>query len=192
MVANLPKAFYPETLRAISIAGPYAYEIAAIGYKPSEDRTWPTKFRGMVLLHVSRSKEYGEPQSPDMTSAIIGAAELYDCTPNPVYAGFFDHQMRYPVLFKQYVPNVSGARNYWLPKTPEHQAAFSQAWAQIPKSKFYIERQGDRVQIASQKTDQRFEVLAETVWDELAPRVQNGKIELAKAEFARLYRQRQI
>ncbi|WP_204138245.1 hypothetical protein [Halomicronema sp. CCY15110] len=89
--------FFPETLRALSIAGPYAYEIA-IGYKPSEGRSWKTSFRGLVLLHVSRSQEYGPSQSPDMVSAIIGATEMYDCQPNLTYAGYFDHFMRYPVL----------------------------------------------------------------------------------------------
>lgn len=180
---------FPDTLRAISIAGPFAYEIV-IGEKRSECRTWPTKFRGLVLLHVSQSKEYGDPQSPDMVSAIIGAAELYNCTPDLFRPGLFDHHMRYPILFKEYINNVSGNRNYWRPKTPEHYVAFSRAWAQIPKSEFCIERQGKIIRITSQKTDQAFEVLDQGVWEELAPRIRDGKIELAKAEYARFYRQR--
>jgi hypothetical protein len=183
-------ASFPNMLRAISIAGPFAYEIA-IGYKTSEYLSWPTKFRGLVLLHVSQSKEYGEPQSPDMVSSIIGAAELYDCTPDSYNSDYFAHHMRYPILFKDYVRNVSGNRNYWRPKTPAHELAFSQAWAQIPKSEFGIERQGNIIRIASQKTDQTFEVLDKGVWEEFAPRIRYGKIELAKAEYARLYRQRQ-
>ncbi|MBD2112542.1 MULTISPECIES: hypothetical protein [Cyanophyceae] len=181
---------FPDTLRAISIAGPFAYEIA-IGEKRSECRTWPTKFRGLVLLHVSQSKEYGDPQSPDMVSAIIGAAELYNCTPDPFRPGYFDHHMRYPILFEEYIRNVSGNRNYWHPKTSDHELAFSRAWAQIPKSEFCIERQGNIIRIASQKTDQTFDVLAQGIWEEFAPRIQDSKILLTKAEFARLYHQRQ-
>lgn len=181
---------FPDTLRAISIAGPFAYDIA-VGVKRSEGRTWPTKFRGLVLLHVSQSKEYGDPQSPDMVSAIIGAAELYDCTPNLFYPGSFDHYMRYPILFDHYVAQVSGNRNYWRPKTPAHIEAFSQAWAQIPKSEVAIDRTGDIIRIASQKSGQVFEVIDNGLWQELSPRIRDGKIALAKAEFARLYHQRQ-
>ena len=61
---------FPDTLRALSIARPYAYLIA-IGEKHSEGRTWKTNFRSIVLLHVSTTREYGEPQRKDMMSAII-------------------------------------------------------------------------------------------------------------------------
>ncbi len=121
---------FPDTLRALSIAGPYAYEIA-IGEKESEGRSWKTNFRGVVLLHVSTGREYGEPQSRDMISAIIGAAEVYDCTPNEDYEGYFAHWMQNPVLFRKYIPNVSGARNYWKPSTDAHIRAFNRAVAQI-------------------------------------------------------------
>lgn len=101
-MTTMPVASFPNTLRAISIAGPFAYEIA-VGEKLSECRTWPIKLRGLVLLHVSQSKEYGDPPSSDMISAIIGAAELYDCTPDPLRPGIFNHHMRYPILFKEYI-----------------------------------------------------------------------------------------
>lgn len=121
---------FPDTLRALSIAGPYAYLIAT-GEKYSEGRSWKTNFRGVVLLHVSTGREYGEPQSKDMISAIIGAAELYDCTPNEEYEGYYDHWMQNPVLFKSFIPGVAGARNYWKPRTSEHIKAFNLAWEQI-------------------------------------------------------------
>jgi hypothetical protein len=53
-----PEATYPDTLRAISIAGPFAYLIA-IGEKPAEYRSWKTSFRGPVLLHVSLGARVG-------------------------------------------------------------------------------------------------------------------------------------
>ncbi len=128
---------FPETLRALSIAGPYAYDIA-IGEKPAEGRTWNTNFRGIVLLHVSTGKGFGEPQSKDMISAIIGAAELYDCTPNECHESYYDHWMQNPVLFKKFIPGVSGTRNYWKPKTPAHIKAFNLAWEQIQEQAPYL------------------------------------------------------
>ena len=128
---------FPDTLRALSIAGPYAYRIAR-GEKPSEGRRWKTNFRGIVLLHISTGKKYGEPQSKDMVSAIIGAAELYDCTPNKEYHGYYDHWMQTPVLFKQLISNVVGARNYWKPKTSIHTKAFNLAWKQIQEQAPYL------------------------------------------------------
>lgn len=131
------QAKFPDTLRALSIAGPYAYQIA-IGEKSSEGRRWKTSFRGIVLLHVSTGKEYREPQSKDMVSAIIGAAELYDCTPNEEYDGYYDHCMDNPVLFKKFIPNVVGARNYWKPRSLAHNKAFNFAWEQIQEQAPYL------------------------------------------------------
>ena len=129
-MATQPK--FPDTLRALSIAGPYAYLIAT-GKKYSEGRSWKTNFRGVVLLHVSTGREYGEPQTKDMISAIIGAADLYDCTPNEEYEGCYDHWMRKPVLFNKFIPGVAGARNYWQPRTSVHIEAFNLAWQQIQR-----------------------------------------------------------
>ena len=128
---------FPDTLRALSIAGPYAYRIAT-GEKSSEGRRWKTNFRGLVLLHVSTGKEYGEPQSKDMVSAIIGAAQLYDCTPNEEYDGYYEHWMQTPVLFKKLISNVVGACNYWKPKTSLHTKAFNLAWQQIHEQAPYL------------------------------------------------------
>lgn len=43
---------------ALSVRQPWAWLIAH-GYKPIENRTWPTKFRGRVLIHagVTMTKE---------------------------------------------------------------------------------------------------------------------------------------
>ncbi|WP_009630468.1 hypothetical protein [Synechocystis sp. PCC 7509] len=128
---------FPDNLRALSIAGPYAYLIA-IGRKPSEGRSWKTNFRGVVLLHVSTGSKYGEPQSKDMISAIIGAAELYDCTPNQEYEGYYAHWMQHPVLFQKFIPGVSGKRNYWQPRTALSIRAFNLAWEQIQEQAPYL------------------------------------------------------
>ncbi|WP_199336842.1 hypothetical protein [Oscillatoria sp. FACHB-1407] len=186
---------FPETLRALSIAGPYAYLIAT-GEKLSEGRSWRTNFRGIVLLHVSTGKDYGEPQSKDMISSIIGAAEVYDCTPDPEYEGYYDHWMKNPILFEKYIPNVSGARNYWLPKTSEHIKAFNRAWEQIqqqqPRAFFKIHYKEGIINISSSRTANYFEIKDDGVWQTLAQRIQGEEIELTKLEYANLYRNRLV
>ncbi len=188
---------FPDTLRALSIAGSFAYEIA-IGEKQSEGRSWRTKYRGIVLLHVSTGRDYGEPQSKDIISSIIGAAELYDCTPYPGTDDYYQHWMRNPVLFKKFIANVSGARNYWIPKTPEHIKAFNQAWEQLEiqapelvnTSQFKFQRQGRFIKISSLKTETAFEVADDGIWECFQSRVRDGEIALTKSEFADFYRMR--
>ncbi len=128
---------FPNSIRALSIAGSYAYLIA-IGEKQSECRSWKTNFRSIVLLHVSTGREYGEPQRKEIVSAIIGAAEVYDCTPNLEHTNSYNHWMRNAVLFKQFIPGISGKRNYWMPKTSAHIEAFNCAWSQIQEQAPYL------------------------------------------------------
>ena len=184
---------FPDTLRALSIAGPYAYLIAT-GEKLSEGRSWSTRFRGLVLLHVSTGKDFGEPQSKAMISAIIGAAEMYDCTPIEGHEGYYHHWMKNPILFEHYVPNVSGARNYWSPKTPEHIKAFNQAWQQIqvqqPRAVFKIHYKDGIISVSNSRTSNYFQVQDAGVWQMLAPRLQGEEIALTKLEYADLYRSR--
>jgi len=184
---------FPETLRALSIAGPYAYLIA-IGQKQSEGRSWSTSFRGLVLLHVSTGKDYGEPQSREMVSAIIGAAEMYDCVPNEEHDGYYHHCMKNPILFEQYVPNVSGARNYWFPKTPEHIKAFNQAWDQMqqqqPRAVFKVRYRDGIIRVSNTRTSNCFDVRDDASWQMLAPRLQGEELALTKREYANLYRSR--
>jgi hypothetical protein len=198
------QAKFPKTLRALSIAGPYAYLIAT-GEKLSEGRSWRTHFRGIVLLHVSTGRDYGDPQSKDMISSIIGAAEVYDCAPDPEDEQYFDHWVKNPVLFKKFIPNVSGKRNYWEPSTDAHVKAFNQAWEQIqeqapylinspvptePTATFKIHIQDGVIRVASMKTATVFELAEQGDWKPFASRVQAGEIELTKSELAALYRSR--
>lgn len=41
-------------MKALSVRQPWAW-LLANGYKPVENRTWNTKFRGLVLIHASKS-----------------------------------------------------------------------------------------------------------------------------------------
>lgn len=88
-------------MKTITIKNPWAYLICS-GEKNIENRTWPTKFRGRVLVHASANpvKNFPNPLnveqwnslSPDQklllrsniltNSAIIGSVEIVDCTAN--------------------------------------------------------------------------------------------------------------
>jgi hypothetical protein len=205
MVVTLPEALYPDTLRAISIAGPFAYLIT-IGEKAAEYRSWKTSFRGPVLLHVSLGREWENSwdevpeisleEKAKMKSSIIGIAEVYDCTFDAMH-GCYAHWMRNPILFKEYIPNVKGNRNYWSAKTPEHIEAFNQAWQRVqdladmePAALFNIALENGLVRISSQKTKTSFLVKDEGLWDSLLPDIEDGTIELGKSEFAALYKER--
>ena len=78
------------TVRALSIMQPWAWLIVA-GHKDIENRSWPTSFRGPVLIHA------GKRLDPDLEDAqdwpwraidrpddfevggIVGEAEIVDC-----------------------------------------------------------------------------------------------------------------
>lgn len=90
-------------MKTITIKQPWAHLICS-GIKDIENRTWPTKFRGRVLVHVSAkaipminpnnvfSYQQWESLSTDQkvhlmagympTSAIIGSVEIVDCVIN--------------------------------------------------------------------------------------------------------------
>jgi hypothetical protein len=140
--------------------------------------------------------EISDEERAKMKSAIIGSAEVYDCTFDPTYE-CYAHWMRNPILFEDYVPNVKGNRNYWSAKTPEHIEAFSQAWKIVqstpepePVSLFNIAREDGLVRISSQKTKTTFQVKDDGLWDLLLPDIHDGSIELNKTEFTNLYKER--
>lgn len=82
-------------MKAITICQPYAHLIV-IGKKWVENRTWPTSFRGQLLIHAGKSKDwleadfstmagypaklqYGEPLQDMAFGAIVGVAEMTAC-----------------------------------------------------------------------------------------------------------------
>jgi hypothetical protein len=90
-------------VKALSIRQPWAWLIVN-GYKNIENRTWPTRFRGRVLIHASKGMtrdEYDDvedflmfSESLNMQSirlpsfqalergGIVGAATITGCTPS--------------------------------------------------------------------------------------------------------------
>ncbi len=95
-------------MKVITVKQPWAYMICTprqdnpyIGIKDIENRTWPTKFRGKVLIHAGLSPQKGfykdfVPtwhsftedqkriiiQGSGIRGAIIGSVEIVDCVIN--------------------------------------------------------------------------------------------------------------
>lgn len=87
-------------MRCLSIRQPYAYAII-MGFKPVENRDWPTRVRGQVLIHAGKREEAEDVdgvlrmiahqaglaldvikldyQAHRHLGAIVGAATITDC-----------------------------------------------------------------------------------------------------------------
>lgn len=76
-------------MKALSIIQPWA-SLIVLGYKPVENRTWPTRYRGRLLIHASKR---GDDPSAELLcqqllielprdlprGMILGAVDLVDC-----------------------------------------------------------------------------------------------------------------
>ncbi|NWF61785.1 MAG: ASCH domain-containing protein [Fischerella sp.] len=128
---------YPESLKAISIHAPHAYAIC-MGIKKAEYRSQPTDRRGWILIHASQSKDsdhcfadYGISKDTIKRGAIIGAAQITNCTWDAEY-GCYAYHLESPILFDQPIEGVKGCQAiFWGATQPQKQAAFAQAWALI-------------------------------------------------------------
>jgi len=80
-------------VKALTICQPYA-ELIARGLKLVENRTWPTSYRGQLLIHAGKSTkwlrldcskkfdaEYGIPLDEMSFGAIVATAVLSACIP---------------------------------------------------------------------------------------------------------------
>lgn len=70
-------------MKALTICQPYA-EMIALGVKRVENRTWPTKYRGLLYIHAGKSRSWleegDEEEYPDMQfGAIVAVGRLVDC-----------------------------------------------------------------------------------------------------------------
>lgn len=124
-------------LKAISIRQPWASMIV-LGFKPVENRTWKTNYRGPVLIHAAQKfDDHGwmdirrrcfdlDPSHrlfdvlKDMVAyalprgGIIGRAEVIDCVtshPSPWFTGPYGHVMVDPQVMK-FIP-MRGELNYF-------------------------------------------------------------------------------
>ncbi len=109
-------------MKAISIRQPWAWMILHAG-KDIENRSWPTRFRGRVLVHAAKGMTYQEHQDAyrfikgfDNTLAlnmpgphsvelwrggIVGSVEIVDCvaqSDSPWFMGEYGFVLRNPVV----------------------------------------------------------------------------------------------
>lgn len=93
-------------MKALSIRQPWAWLIVH-GYKPVENRTWRTAYRGPLLIHAAQQFDHDGYMwvlantdiglrlpsilqfctEIDMRGGIVGEVELYDCTDHPKQPG---------------------------------------------------------------------------------------------------------
>ncbi|MFP4145888.1 MAG: ASCH domain-containing protein [Phycisphaeraceae bacterium] len=72
-----------KTWKALTICQPYAHLIMA-GEKLVENRTWPTRYRGPLVIHAGKSRawldSWDQPVPEDMPfGAVVGWVRLVDC-----------------------------------------------------------------------------------------------------------------
>ena len=105
-----------EVMMALSIRQPWAYLILKAG-KDIENRCWPTRIRGRILIHASKGCTHGElsdamefasdaigrPINADLKTiprgGIIGSVEIVDCvskSDSPWFVGEFGFVLRDP------------------------------------------------------------------------------------------------
>ena len=92
-------------MKALTICQPYAHLIV-LGAKRVENRTWPTRHRGDLVIHAGKSTDWLAPDDindwraagdPLVFGAIIGWAKLVDCVQlEHLEAGRYDE--KYPWL----------------------------------------------------------------------------------------------
>lgn len=68
-------------MKALTICQPYAHLIT-IGAKRVENRNWSTPYRGPLVIHAGKSREWMDPEDEDeryVFGAIVAVADLVDC-----------------------------------------------------------------------------------------------------------------
>src|SRR5262245_15118449 len=115
---NLPPV-YPhvrhEPLKILSIRRPWAYLITR-GSKNIENRVWPTKYRGPLLIQASLTidreacREHKLFSEELETGGVVGMAEIVDCVTEH-HSRWFDHTASSYAIDDRF-PSLSG-RGRW-------------------------------------------------------------------------------
>jgi len=125
-------------MKTVTIKQPYASLICE-GIKKIENRTWPTKYRGRVLVHssaksvpiINPNNVFTARQWESLTtdqqchviggympnSAIIGSVEIVDCgyIEESIWSeiGVWNWVLANPILFPEPILNVKGKLSFW-------------------------------------------------------------------------------
>ena len=94
-------------MKALTICQPYAWlitlPVSDPRHKRCENRRWPTSYRGPLLIHAGKSRDWldtwddisWEESAAMVYGAIVGKTELVDCvTLNEVRNRLFDDRMK--------------------------------------------------------------------------------------------------
>lgn len=67
-------------VKALTVCQPYA-EFIAKGAKQIENRTWPTSYRGLLLIHAGKSRAWfdGPTSQPWVFGAVVAVARIAEC-----------------------------------------------------------------------------------------------------------------
>lgn len=91
-------------MKCLTICQPYAHFIAITGEKRVENRDWYTSYRGQILIHAGKSREWLRPFGDSLPAsnmsfgALIGVADLADCL-NIAVIEEGKHDIKYPWLY---------------------------------------------------------------------------------------------
>lgn len=133
-----PTADRLTDLRALSVHRPFANLLAA-GIKPVENRTWSTRYRGLLVIHASQKTYRFEEDNPLLTDQVraqlvtgvahptgfVGVAELYDicraavefddCSCGPwALSGHYHWRLRNPTFLPRPLP-AKGRQGLFIP-----------------------------------------------------------------------------
>jgi hypothetical protein len=112
-------------MKAITIRQPWAWAIIT-GRKKIENRSWPTSYRGRILVHAAMKYWQGgipsklTPIPPLLpTGAIVGSVEIVDCVRvetinDPFATGPWCWILRRPEAYRYTVP-CRGQIGFWHP-----------------------------------------------------------------------------
>lgn len=117
----------------LSIRQPYAWLIVN-GFKPVENRTWPTRFRGRILIHAGVTYPKGEyaddaesfgsrygigyPAREAMIGGIVGSVTITDCVrehPSEWWVGPWGFVMDKPRAFAKIIPHKGALGIFAVP-----------------------------------------------------------------------------
>ena len=124
-------------MKVLTVKQPWAYLICS-GIKDIENRTWPTKFSGRILIHAS-AKPANKPymilndeqckaieesgkgvdflQSYTNGSQIIGSVEIVNCVKghSSIWAekDAYNWVLANPILFEEPITNIKGKLGLW-------------------------------------------------------------------------------
>jgi len=95
-------------MKALSIKQSWANMILT-GIKDIENRSWPTWFRGRIIVHASQSYDFTFPgdYQPLPRGSLLGEVDIIDCvtySSSPWFSGPYGFVLANPMLYPSPIP----------------------------------------------------------------------------------------